>query len=192
VQNVCFRQAYAKSVLDYHHGLSDPSRPSQLNRIPCQGAILRSLVSLMSTHYVMRHFLPVSTRICMPAQFLVIKMPPSRNDKYSQITGQFYMTTYVCLLVHTYCMVSLYRRRFSCVTRIYIYVLFMLELAPHQTRRQLPKVVSIPSFPLFKSFFSLERIYRGFAYVSWLCTVPQRKYVSISLFHSLSITIFES
>ena len=42
----CSRQAEAKSARGNHPGLSDPSCPSELSRIPCQCTALRTIVSL--------------------------------------------------------------------------------------------------------------------------------------------------
>jgi len=48
VQISCPKQAQAKSVHNYHHGLSDsPGPPSKLGRIPWRFAGLRTLVSLI-------------------------------------------------------------------------------------------------------------------------------------------------
>ena len=42
-------QAQAQSERDYHHELSDPSRPGKLGRIPRRYAVLRTIVSLFPT-----------------------------------------------------------------------------------------------------------------------------------------------
>ena len=42
----CSRPAYAKSVMDYHQGLLEPSCYCKLPRIPCRHAALRTIVFL--------------------------------------------------------------------------------------------------------------------------------------------------
>jgi len=42
-------QAQVKSARDYHHGLSDPSRPCKLGMNLCQYEALRTKVSLVGT-----------------------------------------------------------------------------------------------------------------------------------------------
>ena len=47
----CCLQALANPARDNHHGLSDPSRPRKLGRIPCRYAVLRIIVNLDTTHH---------------------------------------------------------------------------------------------------------------------------------------------
>jgi len=48
----CSMQALAKSVLDYHHPVSDPSQPSKADRIPCRYTALRTVHSFFVSSHV--------------------------------------------------------------------------------------------------------------------------------------------
>jgi len=60
----CSKQAQAKSARGNHHGLSDPSRPSKLGRIPCQNASLRITVSLAIP--ILLSSVPVPSAVSVP------------------------------------------------------------------------------------------------------------------------------